>query len=423
MKTNRRRLIGGVILLLVMGGAGLLVNYLSPGWAYAASDAKASGVNKSIVAADTDFAVRLLRELQAEQGGKNIFISPLSVSIALTMTYNGANSTTREAMTNALGLSGMSDDTVNSGYNQLIESLTNADGDVALNIADSVWIRSTFAPSVKQNFTDTLSKSYLSEVYTSPFDPSTVGDVNSWVGKETDGRITRILDSIDPGNVMFLINAIYFKGSWVDKFDASLTRPADFTTGGGAAVQVQMMNRVGEYAYYGDDEVQVARLPYGRDKIAMYVFLPAENSTLESFTGGLTGEKLDAYFSRLSETELDMKLPRLQLDYGKVDLKDALTGLGMGVAFDPNAANFSGIADVAPQRLYIAFVDHKAVVEVNESGTEAAAVTNVGITVTAMPVTTSFNVDRPYLFVIRDDRSGAILFSGLITDPTQQTSP
>lgn len=423
MKPSIRRLIVGVILLLLMGGAGVLLNYLSAGMAYADSDAKAANVDRSIVASNTDFAVRLLEELQDEQEGKNIFISPLSVSIALTMTYNGANSSTREAMSSVLGLSGMSDDAVNTGYNQLIESLTNADKDVSLNIGDSVWIRSAFAESVKKDFTDTLSKYYMSEVYTKPFDPTTVNEVNSWVDKETNGKISKILDDIDPDNVMFIINAIYFKGDWVDKFDESLTRSVDFTTADGSTVKVDMMSRSGSYLYYRSDDVEVARLPYGRDKIAMYVFLPAENSSLESFTASLTGEGLDAYFAKLTKKELDLKLPKLKLEYGKVDLKPALTNLGMGVAFDRASADFSRIADVSPERLYIAFVDHKAVVEVNEKGTEAAAVTNVGFSVTSAPIRTPFTVDRPYMFVIRDDRTGTILFSGLITDPTKQSSP
>ncbi len=423
MNTTRRHLVAGAILLLVMGGIGVLLNVLSPGLAYGTSDTRAASVDKSIVASNTDFAVRLLKELQSEQKGKDVFISPLSVSIALTMTYNGANTTTREAMARVLGLSGMSDDAVNVGYSQLIESLLNADKDVSLNIGDSVWIRSGFANTVNPAFTNTLSTYFLSGVYSRPFDSSTINEVNSWVSEETNGKITKLLDQIKPDNVMFLINAIYFKGDWVDKFDAALTHSADFTTADGSTVKVDMMSRGGSYAYYSDNQVEVARLPYGRDKIAMYVFLPAEGSSLESFTSGLSGESLNSYFGKLSSTELDLRLPKLKLEYGKVDLNDALTNLGMGVAFDLNAADFSRIADVSPQRLYIAFVDHKAVIEVNEQGTVAAAATNVGISVTSMPMRTQFIVNRPYMFVIRDDRSGSILFSGLITDPTSQTSP
>jgi serine protease inhibitor len=244
------------------------------------------------------------------------------------------------------------------------------------------------------------------------------------VNKETNGKISKILDKIDSDNVIFLINAIYFKGGWVNEFDETLTQSADFKTIDRSVVQLDMMSRDGSYFYYGDDDdVSIARLPYGRDKVAMYVFLPAEDSSLESFTADLTGDRLDAYFGKLLEAELDLQMPKLKLEYGKVDLKDALTSLGMGVAFDPNSADFGGITDVGVERLYIAFVDHKAVVEVNEKGTEAAAVTNVGFSLTSLPARIPFVVDRPYMFVIRDDRSGSILFSGLIVDPSIQTAP
>jgi len=427
MNSTKRRYILGVILLLLMGGVGLVINHLTPTIAYADSDAAAASVNKSVVAANTGFALRLLTELQSEQGGKNIFISPLSVSIALAMTYNGANSSTRQAMSSTLGLTGLSDADVNSGYSQLIKSLTNVDSNVSLNIGDSIWIRSGFAQGVNQSFTDTLSKNYVSDVYTRPFDTTTVNEINSWVNRETNGKITKILDQIDSDNVMFLINAIYFKGGWVNQFDATKTQQADFNTSDGASggnvVKVDMMSNNGPYSYYGDSKVNIVRLPYGRDKIAMYVFLPAGDNTLESLMAGLSEAKLDTYLNQLSTTELDLQLPKLKLDYGKVDLKEALTNLGMGIAFDKNSADFSRIANVKPQRLYLAFVDHKAVIEVNEKGTEAAAVTNVGISTTAMPMRTQFIVNRPYMFIIRDDRSGTILFSGLITDPTQQISP
>lgn len=330
-------------------------------------------------------------------------------------------------MSSALELTGLSNADVNSGYSQLIKSLMNVDSNVSLNIGDSIWVRSGFAQSVNQSFTGTLSRDYGSDVYARPFDATTVNEINSWVSKETNGKITNIIDQIDSDNVMFLINAIYFKGGWVNQFDASKTQETDFNTSDGTSagniVKVDMMRNDGQYSYYGDSNVNIVRLPYGRDKIAMYVFLPAGDNTLESLTAGLSENKIDTYLTQLSTTELDLQLPKLKLDYGKVDLKEALANLGMGIAFDKNSADFSRIADVKPERLYIAFVDHKAVIEVNEKGTEAAAVTNVGISATAMPIRTQFVVNRPYMFIIRDDRSGTILFSGLITDPTQQTSP
>jgi serpin B len=183
------------------------------------------------------------------------------------------------------------------------------------------------------------------------------------------------------------------------------------------------MSIVEKFLYYSDDSVQVARLPYGRDKIAMYVLLPEEGTNLDSFIQTLEQERLDSILTRMSVIELELQLPKLKLEYGKKRLNDALISLGMGVAFDKESANFKGIASVDPGNLFISFVDHKAVVEVNEKGTEAAAVTNIGIRLSSFQITThKFVVNRPYLFMIRDDRSGSILFMGKILDPTQHIS-
>jgi len=392
--------------------------------AYADSDKLAQTVDKDIVSANTGFSLRILNELQREQKGKNIFISPLSISIALAMAYNGANTTTKEAMAKTLGLEGMSDEKINNGFKDLIESLKNADNSVTLNIGDSTWIRSTFATQVKSGFTKAVESYFGSNVYSRSFDdPKTITEINSWVNTQTKGKISKIIDQIDSDMVMFLINAIYFKGDWIKQFDASLTKPGDFTTADGNFVRTDMMHNDGSYSYYADDKVQVIRLPYGRDKIAMYVFLPKEGVNLDQFLQNLDENELNSYLKQLSASQLELQLPKLQLEYGKVDLKDALVELGMGIAFDRNAADFSGIADVKPENLYIAFVDHKAVIDINEKGSEAAAVTNIGIGVTSVPVRTSFKVDKPYLFVMRDDRSGSILFMGKITDPTQKISP
>jgi serpin B len=178
------------------------------------------------------------------------------------------------------------------------------------------------------------------------------------------------------------------------------------------------MSIVEKFLYYSDNSVQVVRLPYGRDKIAMYVLLPEEGTNLDAFVQTLERERLDSIFAKMSMTELELQLPKLKLDYGKKRLNDSLIRLGMGVAFNREFANLGGIASVDPERLFISFVDHKAVVEVNEEGTEAAAVTSVGIKLTSYQINTRrFVVNRPYLFAIRDDRSGSILFMGKIIDP------
>ena len=218
---------------------------------------------------------------------------------------------------------------------------------------------------------------------------------------------------------MLLINAIYFKGEWIIRFDETLTQPQDFFLPNGSTVKVDMMSTAGNFSYYSGENCQVARFPYGRDKVAMYVFLPNEDVSLDSFIASLNQTTHDEYVSRLQPTvDLIVKLPKFEVEYGVKRLNDVLQKLGMETAFDPYEANFSGIADTAPRNLYISYVDHKAIVEVNEKGTEAAAVTVIGIGTTSVGTTPpSFVVNRPFFFEIRDDRSGSILFMGKILNP------
>jgi len=388
---------------------------------YAASDQKASTVDRTLVTANTGFAFNLFRELTAEDSDGNIFISPLSVSMALAMTYNGAEGTTKEAMSNVLNFGGMSLGEINKGFSNLMESLRNVDQAVSLLIGNSVWMKQEFEPLVYQSFLDRVRSSYDGETFTRDFaNPQTLNEINSWIDKATNGKIKNMISQIDPELVMFLINAIYFKGSWVTKFDQSQTKPQDFYVSPGNATEVDMMHTSGEFSYYTDETCQVARLPYGRDKIAMYIFLPNEGVSLDSFVANLNQTVHDEYISKLeSVSNLIVELPKFKVEYGVKRLNGVLEKLGMGVAFDPYAANFSSIASLARGVLYISFVDHKAVIEVNEEGTEAAAATVVGImqatSIHDMPP--SFIVNRPFYFEIRDDRSGSILFMGKILNP------
>jgi serpin B len=227
-----------------------------------------------------------------------------------------------------------------------------------------------------------------------------------------------MLERIDSSDVMFLINAIYFKGDWVSPFDESATRPGVFHLADGSTAQANYMYQTKNYQYQKGDGFTAARLPYGRDKVAMYVLLPDESSNIDALAGTLTQQKLDEIFSRFRDHKLAVQFPKFKVEYGTKRLNSALTRMGMGVAFDKANANFNGIAPVTPSsNLFINYVDHKAYVDVNEKGTEAAAATVISIGVTSAPVVTQFKVDRPFLFMIRDDRSGSILFIGVIMNP------
>jgi serine protease inhibitor len=388
--------------------------------AYAASDERAAAVDPRLVSANTQFAFNMLRELVAEDGDKNIFMSPLSISLALAMTYNGAGGTTRDAMAHTLRFGSMTLDEINQAYLALIESLEHADQAVQLLIGNSVWTKSAFAPLVKASFIDHVTASYQGELFTRDFaDPQTIHEINSWVNEQTQGKIKEIVQELSSELVMLLINAIYFKGTWIVEFDEADTQKQDFFLADGTSVPVDMMATTGDFSYAAGDTCQVARLPYGRDKIAMYIFLPRRGITLDTLIGTLNQTTHDAYLNKLTPVDLTVKLPKFEVEYGVKRLNKVLSTLGMGIAFEPSDANFSGIASTAPENLYISFVDHKAIVEVNEQGTEAAAVTSVGVGITSVnPSVMSFIVDRPFYFEIRDDRSGTILFMGRILNPT-----
>jgi serine protease inhibitor len=429
LKKKKGALVTFIVLTIFLIGSSLYV-YLGPqsqinaptpnelGYAYALSDEQANLVDKSLVSSNTDFAFNIFKELAIDDKDKNVFISPLSISIALAMTYNGAEGTTKDAMARALQLGNMSLEEINQGYLNLIRSLENADEQVELDIADSIWIRDSFEPLVEPNFTQRIKDFYESAVFTRDFSNSqTPDEINAWISNKTKGKIDKMVDQIDPELVMFLINAIYFKGEWVTRFDESATEEADFFLSDGSTVKVDTMLTKGNFSYYEGEDFKAARFPYGRDKIAMYVFLPNVDVTLDSLVESLSQEAWENQIGGFELLEgLEVKFPKFKVEYGVKRLNDVLESLGMGIAFSPFNDNFTGIA---PADLFIAFVDHKAVIEVNEKGTVAAAATNVGIALTSTPIPTpTFIVDRPFFFVIRDDRSGTTLFMGKVADPT-----
>jgi len=415
--------------ILVALVASIVAFVYLPGAAYAASDKLAFSVDQDLVSANSAFAFDIFNELVAdEDSSENIFISPFSISTCLAMAYIGSDSTTREAMADVLHFDEFTIEELNDEYQKLIGSLENADSQVTLSIANSAWISQQLESMVKSSYRAGVESYYDAGVFVRDFTSlSTAGEINGWISQETNGMINHIIDPpINPNMLMFLINAIYFKGDWSTQFDPADTEVDDFYLSGGGAADVDMMYTRGDfnltYHEYGDDHVQVGRLPYGRDKIAMYILLPDENVDINEFTNTLNQDVMEGYIENMGpKREVDVYLPKFDITYGKKRLNDILKNLGMDIAFDPVNADFSNMANVNPSmNVFISFVDHKAVIKVNEEGTEAAAVTVVGMGVTsAVPTQPDvLRVDRPFFFVIRDDRSGSILFMGKVMDPT-----
>jgi serpin B len=285
-------------------------------------------------------------------------------------------------------------------------------------IGNSVWMRKEFEPFVNSSFLERVGASFDGEVFTRDFgNLETISEINGWVDERTEGKITEIVQQLEHELMMLLINAVYFKGDWKIIFDEAQTQEQDFFLSDGTTVKVDMMTTSGEFSYYSGATCRVARLPYGRDKVAMYVFVPNEDISLDSFIANLNQTSHDEYISRLNRVDdLTVSLPKFEVEYGVKRLNSVLKKMGMEIAFDSYAANFNGISSTAPESLWVEYVDHKAIVEVNEKGTEAAAATSVGVFMGAAP--DSFVVNTPFFYEIRDDRSGSILFMGEILNPT-----
>jgi serine protease inhibitor len=374
-------------------------------------------IDNRLVSANTRFGIKLYSEVAKESAGKNVFISPASVGLALAMTYNGAAGETKQGMERALEIQGMNHQELNRAYAALRKALESPDPKVLLSIANSLWAKKgvTFNP----DFIQRNRQYYGAEITDLDFgDPSAPATINSWVSDKTKGKITRIVDNIDPQSVLFLINAIYFKGAWTREFDKKLTKDHPFTNGAGRQKQHPLMHQSGDYSYYEDKDFQAVSLPYGAGRVSMYIFLPAKESSLTEFHTRLSAANWERWMDRFSKTKGDIAVPRFKVEY-EVTLNDALKALGMGVAFDPQRADFSGILRTS-ENAFISRVKHKSFAEVNEEGTEAAAATSVEVTVaSAMRPQKPFRmiVDRPFFYAIRDNRTGTLLFLGSITDP------
>ena len=377
------------------------------------SDELAGSVDRNLVSANTGFGFDIFKELILEDKDKNIFISPLSILLALAMTYNGAVGDTNLAMAEALGFKGFDLEELNSGFNDLMISIKNADSDIELAIANSIWHKLGF--KAKEDFIERNRKYFSSEVNEIDFAaPEAVDTINGWIEEETRGKIDKMLSEIPADAVMYLINAIYFKGNWTYPFDENLTSDDDFYLLDGSTKKVPMMSQEENFGYYDGDNFSAVKLPYGQEKMAMYIILPDEGVSLDSVTSSLDADKWNEIKESFYGSQVSLTMPKYKMEYGIKLLNDALAELGMGIAFGPGA-DFSGINP----DIFISKVLHKAVIEVNEKGSEAAAATVVEM-VTSMPVVEEiieFRVDRPFFFVIADDRTGSILFMGKVVEP------
>jgi len=366
-----------------------------------------------LVTASNAFSFSLLSK-SLDGTYENRMVSPLSVSTALSMTLNGASGTTLSAIQKTLGLDGLTRDEINTINRDLAAALQKADPNVVMNIANSIWIKNGF--TVLDPFITANQTYYNAQVSKLDFNPAAVTTINKWVNDKTNGKIPTILNEISSNEVLFLVNAIYFNGKWKYQFDKSKTSEEPFVCTEKKVVSAPMMKMEQSFGYSVQSGYKALKMPYGAGQFQMIFLLPDAGTTPDQLASTLNSEKWSTLNSALqSKTKLPVWIPKWKFSWD-ITLNGILSSLGMEIAFDPNKANFSAIN--ADQQLYITKVIHKTYIDVSESGTEAAAVTSVGVGTTSMPVDPpSFYLTRPFLFFITEESSGAILFAGKVENP------
>lgn len=372
---------------------------------------------KEVLNSCNQFGINLFRNMTTTVGhDQNLFISPLSVSLALTMAYNGAASQTALDMQHTLAYADLSKADINQSCKDLMHTILNIDPQVNMEIANSIWYRNNF--TVRDTFINLNHTYFDAEVRASDFtNPGTVDAINNWVATKTHNKITSVITDIPSDAIMYLINALYFKGDWKFRFETKNTIKSPFNPEGGGAYQTDFMNQKGTFRYLRNDLLSAIELPYGNGGFSMVILLPNEGKTCSDVISNLTSDNWNSWNNKLDSTNVSVKLPKFKIKYEK-KLNQDLTDLGMGIAFEANHADFSGINNAA--RLYISFVLHKSFVDVNEEGTEAAAVTVVGIFTTAYPgepTYEEFNANRPFVFIIKENTTNSMLFMGLVNKP------
>ncbi|MGG6238242.1 serpin family protein [Nodosilinea sp. AN01ver1] len=376
----------------------------------------APAMNQELIQAQLDFGLALFEQLRQETPDENVLVSPTSVALALAMAYNGASGETQMAIADALKIQGLDIDQLNAGNQALTQHLSQIDPEVALEIANSLWVNENLP--VRADYIERMQTTYGAEVAALNFGlPAAADRINAWVKAQTRDRIPTIVDQLSADQLLVLVNAVYFKGAWSEAFEPDQTRDRPFTLANGDTIQHPLMAQTGDYLYLENDQFQAVSLPYGSGSLSFEVILPAPGTNLAELSAQLTPENWQSWMNQMRSRPGNIQLPKFQFEY-EADLIPALEALGMGIAFTEGQANFSGLTEI---EAFINQVRHKTFIEVNEAGTEAAASTAIGIMPTsiALPPDSPFEmvVNRPFIAAIRDRNTGTLLFVGAIVDP------
>ena len=377
----------------------------------------------NLAAANVAFALDVYRQLSTMTPGDNIFLSPLSISAALAMTYLGARGNTASMMKKVLGLEAWSDADLHAAFGDILTALNESNAPYTLRTASRLFVSRQH--KFLDDFVAATRRHYGAEAALSDF----VGDpngsrlqINKWVEEQTAKKIKDLLPngSIDSLTALVLVNAVYFKGDWATKFDSRGTHDSEFIVNAQNTVNVKMMFRHDKYRLSEDStlDCQILQLPYVGDRLAMVVLLPRQPDGLESLEKNLTAHRLQQALRAVSSArplEVDVSLPKFRLEQ-TCPLTDVLMALGMGDLFAADKADLSGMD--GGRQLYVSSAVHKAFIDVTEEGSEAAAATAITVTLMCMPVDPpEFVADHPFVFLIVDNRSGTVLFLGRLATP------
>ena len=359
----------------------------------------------------------MLERLGAQESQNNCLISPLSIAVCLTMTQIGAARTTRDEMTRLLGIAKLSETAIDEATQLLLASLRAA-SDVELRVANSLWVNKNI--QLEAPFARRCQQSFDARAQSLDFAaPESVGRINDWVGVATNDKINRIIEKLQPLDRLFLINAVYFRGDWLKPFEKRATQSELFHAPK-SKIPVAMMNRHGDFRYLENSSLQMVSLPYGGERFSLYLLLPRPISSLTELFDWMNPKNFEAAIAKMQKCAGHVSLPRFKTNY-TTELSQCLHDLGMRAAFDEHRADFSPMS-VEP--LHVGAVIHKTVFELDETGTEAAAVTAVKMVqrlAAPEPVKPfAFIANRPFALVLRDDWSGAWLFAGAVNAPSDE---
>jgi len=376
-------------------------------------------ITDEVRAANTQFALTMLQQLDDPESGENLCFSPLSLALALSMTLNGADGDTYDAIAKTLGYTEQKLEAINAQARALARLLKPDEQSITVHMANGLWVQQGFP--LKPDFLRALLTHYETRTETVDFTKgeAAADTINAWVKEQTHGHIEKLFQAndFDERTRLALVNTLYFEGKWQYPFPKDATQDAPFYLENGKTKQVPMMRLSERLPYYKGEGFQAVALPYGKDDYRFYLFLPDKGRTVADLRQQLTPENWGKWLGEFRMMQGSLQMPRFKIE-AKYDLKPPLSALGMGIAFDPDRADFSRIADVAPERLFIQKAIQKAVVEVDEEGTKAAAATGITVSLTYMPVDQfEMVVDRPFLFAIVHQPTGTVLFLGVVRAP------